>query len=81
MTLIVGRDRTVWDGSGKNARKAVIKAGRHEVVTVQNPHDPLKQDWIVMKGTMVGAPKQWWDYLTSQANAFFNSTEEVTIKM
>ena len=79
MILILGRDRIVWDGSKWPSRKATITAGEHEVETVPNPYSGQKGEWIVKKGTMIGAPIFWWELLAEQLTPF-DETKKVLIR-
>lgn len=80
MTLILGGDRIVWDCSKPKVRKATITAGEHRVEVIPDPFGKDKNEWIVKKGTMIGAPKLWWDYLRCLSNPCFDTRSIIIIK-
>ncbi len=44
---------------------ATIPAGKHEVVLVENPYKSkgFVENWIVRKGTLIGAGQSFWELL------------------
>lgn len=62
MHMTLKRDWPALDGSKSikdNAKHTVIPIGRHEVELVPNPYG-LGGNWIVLKGTAIGASEASW---------------------
>jgi len=80
ITLTLGKDRFVWDGSkGPNVGLASISAGTHPVERIPNPLDENKCDWLVIRGTKVGAPILWLEHLRDTADPL-DERQRVTIE-
>lgn len=64
MLITLLREWWAIDGAmAKNdpERRTTIVPGTHEFVRIRNPYGyPGNSGWFVLKGTMIGAPEQYW---------------------
>jgi hypothetical protein len=50
----------VRDASGEEPVDAVIHPGTHEVEEISNPCHPVCENWLVLRGTKIGAAVTYW---------------------
>ena len=65
MTLILSRAFDVLECSELRLLRQpniTVLAGRHEVERIPNPYPRGETDFIVLKGTKIGAAEQFWRF-------------------
>jgi hypothetical protein len=65
MYMTLYNNRSAHDASierGEPGHNTTIPEGRHEVERIPNPyrHNGSHGDWIVLKGTLIGATEESW---------------------
>ena len=75
MTMTLKKEWQVADASQPSYVPANIPAGTHEVERVPNPYGN-EGDWLVLKGTKIGAKEEFW----RKHSAFAWDEHQVTIE-